>query len=297
MAGREPGPERTTTLRRRPRGVAGPAARRRRDPPGLERDRRRGLPARLRRAASTPSAARSSAGATSSAAPPASVFHHYPGAPDHSGGFAPAGTAASETFRTTGDDPWLTTPYTRLEGDNALVYSDVEDDIFKNRCDLDAATLPANDGRRPCVAPAGATTSPPRRAPGPPRRPGTTRREPFPVAAGLRDEDVLPADRLHLEQLGRRLQLAGQPHPGGHAGVLVRQPLPRPPRRTTRRSRFDGASGNFEKTGPDSARDRDPVHVQIDDGANTEDFTDPQGGMPDGIPDGFPDADHRTTRA
>ncbi len=35
------------------------------------------------------------------------------------------------------------------------------------------------------------------------------------------------------------------------------------------------------------------MHVQIDDGANTEDFTNPQGGMPDGLPDGFPDADHQ----
>ncbi len=223
------------------------------------------------------------------------AFHHYPGAPEHSGGFSPAGTTTSESFRTGGGDPWITTPYTRLEGDNAIAYSDVEDDIYNTRCDLDTATLPANDGRRPCVAPAGADHVAPSTGSGTTAAAWNHAVDPFPVAAGYETKMFCPPTQCTWNNWdddyswqANRDQAATQAfwfvnHFHDH---LQDDPA----------IAFDDASGNFEKTGPDSSRDRDPVHVQVDDGANTEDFTNPMGGMPDGIPDGFPDADHTEQR-
>jgi extracellular elastinolytic metalloproteinase len=211
-----------------------------------------------------------------------SVFHNYPGAPEHAGALGPAGTTTSEPFSTSGADPWITTPYTRLEGDNAIAYTDVGDALFTHRCgrSLCAGEIPAAGDY---VAPSSGS--------------GTTAAQwnypaqAFNVPAGLTTKMFCPSTKCtwnnwddDFSWQANRAQAVTQAfwfvnHFHDH---LQNDPA----------IGFTDARGNFEKSGPDTLRDKDPVHVQVDDGANTEDYTDPMGGGPDGTPDGFPDSEH-----
>lgn len=211
-----------------------------------------------------------------------SVFHHYPGAPEHGGGFAPAGAPESETFRTGGDDPWITTR-ARLEGDNAIVYSDVGDDIFMNEiCGRQPCTVPAPEDHVP--ASSGTSLADARWDYAP---------TPFGIAPAFQGKMFCPPTGCTWDNFNddyswdvNREQAATQAfwfvnHFHDH---LQDDPA----------IKFDDTSGNFEKTNANSVLGSDPVHVQVIDGANTEDFMKADGTSgQDGIPDGFPDADHQ----
>ncbi len=212
-------------LRRRARSVAGPAARRRRDPPGLERDRLRRLPARLRRPRRCPQRR----GRQPAQHRPQRLRRGLPSLPRRVGSQRRlrAGGHGGERELQRRRGPvahrrptraWMATMRSSTRTSRTTSTTPAATST-PQRCLPTTAAAPA--WRR--LAP---TTSPPHRAPGTTAAAWNYGTQPFPVAGWLRDEDVLPADRLHLEQLGRRLQLAGQPRPGGHAGVLVRQPLP-----------------------------------------------------------------------
>ncbi|HEY6780459.1 MAG TPA: M36 family metallopeptidase, partial [Thermoleophilaceae bacterium] len=201
------------------------------------------------------------------------VHRHYPGAPS-------GGSAQSEPFPTTGDDPWIGPPYTRLEGDNALAYADPNDTVFSGRI-----------GRNPSPAPAGANYIAPSSGSGTAGATWNFPTQGFTVPSGLTTKMFCPPTDCTWDNWQQDYswqdnlsQAATQAfwfvnHFHDH---LQNDPA----------IAFTDARGNFEKSGPDTSRDKDPVHVQIDDGANTEDYTDPDGGGPDGTPDGFPDKDH-----
>jgi extracellular elastinolytic metalloproteinase len=212
------------------------------------------------------------------------VWRHHPGAPQLPGAIGAAGTATNEPFPTAGPDPWVTTPFSRLEGDNAVAYSDVDDDVFEHRC-----------GRSLCSGetPTAADHVAPSSGSGSSAAQWSYAAQPFSVPPALTTKMFCPPAPFRCSWNNwdndfswqtNRAQAVTQAfwfvnHFHDH---LQDDPT----------IGFTDARGNFEKTGPDSLRDADPVHVQVDDGANTEDYTDPQGGGPDGVPDGFPDAEH-----
>lgn len=202
------------------------------------------------------------------------VHRNYPGA-------AHGGTATIEPFRTTGPDPWLTTPWTRLEGDNAVVYSDVNDDLFENSC-----------GRNLCPGetPQTADHVQPSSSSGNSNAVWDYETDQFAVPMSFTTKMFCPPTGCTWNNWNdpyswqdNRAQAATQAfwfvnryhdHLQDDPGIA-----------------FNDAAGNLEKSGPDSAHGSDPIHVQVDDGADTEDFTG-SGGTPDGTPDGYPDKDH-----
>jgi hypothetical protein len=192
----------------------------------------------------------------------------YPGA-------AAGGTPEERPFSTVGDDPWLTRP-DRLDGDNASVYSDENDDIFT------AYNLQTN---APMPAPGASDQIPP--------------------SGGVSVEDAVwdyPQTPFAIGPLG-----AGKQHCPSVGCSWDNFSDPPGNWRTNRNQvatqafyfvnryhdhlqndpaiAFSDAMGNFEVTS-DGGDGGDSVQVQVDDGADTDDFDGTPG------PDGYPDCEH-----
>jgi hypothetical protein len=201
------------------------------------------------------------------------VHRNYPGA-------AVGGSEATQPFSTTGPDPWVGSPYNRLEGDNAVVYGDPRDTIFANRC-----------GRLPCPAPQPADYIAPSSSSGTPAASWNYAANGFAIPPGFATKMFCPPTECTWnnwdDDYSWQTNLAQAATQAFWFVNHFHDHLQNDPA-----IGFTDARGNFEKTGLDSIHNNDPVHVQIDDGADTEDYTDPMGGPPDGTPDGFPDPDH-----
>lgn len=212
----------------------------------------------------------------------ATVFHHYPGAAQYQGGYAPAGAPAPESLPTGGTDPWLTvnpstSKFDRLSGDNAWVYSDAEDK-YNSIC-----------GRVICTKDSGLPGSSDQIEPSSGDSAGNATwdysAQDFAVPDGFETKMFCPATGCTWndwtdpyswkENLPQAATQAFWFVNHFHDHLQDDDAID-----------FDDDSGNFEVNGPDASRNRDPVNVQVVDGADTEDFTGGNG------PDGLPDAAH-----
>jgi hypothetical protein len=191
------------------------------------------------------------------------VLDYYPGADA-------GGTPEVEQFRTDGPDPWLTRP-DGLEGDNSLVYSDEQDDIFTGYGSGSGTPLP-QPGPSDLVPPDSGTTlddatwnfTPTLF----PLDDGETRR--FCPPSGCTWNNV----SQDFSWVTNRAQAATQ------AFYFVNKfhdHLQDDPSIA-----FTDQMGNFEVTSDgDPETGGDPLHVQVDDGADTDTHA-----------AGYPDCDH-----
>ena len=183
------------------------------------------------------------------------AFRNYPGA-------AAGGTQQSVAFPTSGADPWLTT-FDRLQGDNAVVYSDVDADLY-TRTDAsgEPTPQPALDDH---VAPTsgGGTTSAAWSAAHTTQGAAGSGQECPP--AGCSWNGFAPGFSWSVNRAQAATQLfyftnVFHDHLRDDPGIG-----------------FDDSSGNFEEQASAGAAS-DPVHAQVDDGAN--------------LLSGFPDCNH-----
>jgi extracellular elastinolytic metalloproteinase len=194
------------------------------------------------------------------------AFDYYPGAPS-------GGSQLPKTFSNSGTDPWLT-DFTRLQGNNALVYSDPNDVLYSN---AEANGTPPGPPAAPSPLPSLANQIPPSSGIGPNAvwsypQDGVTWTGRFvdqncpPAGCTFDDWTVGGANswQTNLNQAGTNLfYLVNNFHDHLLAGPIG----------------FDEASGNFEQANFSGLGvGGDPVHAQVDDGANTD--------------GGFPDPDH-----
>jgi extracellular elastinolytic metalloproteinase len=181
------------------------------------------------------------------------VHRNYPGA-------SAGGTQTIQAFSTSGNDPWLTA-FDRLEGNNAVAYSDQGDNLYTG----------LGPGNTPTPAPAAANLV------APDSDPGTTSAAWSGVQATEGNQGVLhrscPASgctwngfNSSFSWTNNRKQAATQAfyfvntfhdHLRSDPGIA-----------------FDEGSGNFEAVNsPGIGSGNDPVHVQVDDGGSLESGT------------------------
>jgi extracellular elastinolytic metalloproteinase len=192
------------------------------------------------------------------------AFDYYPGAPS-------GGSQVTKAFSNSGSDPWLTV-FTRLQGNNALVYSDPNDVLYSN---AEANGTPPGPPTAPSPLPSAGNQIPPSSGI------GTTDavwnyvqdastynnvipQQVCPLAGCTYDDWTVGGAnswQTNLNQAGTNLfYLVNSFH-----DHLLAAPIG-----------FDEASGNFEQTNSTGIGvGGDPVHAQVDDGANTD------GGFPD----------------
>jgi hypothetical protein len=199
------------------------------------------------------------------------AFDNYPGA-------VHGGQREFHAYSTTGADPWLTAA-DRLQGDNAVAYTDPNDDIFTAYAPVTFAPSPA-PGASDQIGPSSGTTLDDAQwnyAP-----------TPFPVTE-LGKQYCPPTgctwDNFHVANSWQTnsKQAAAQAfyfvnkfhdHLQNDSSIA-----------------FTDVRGNFEVTTDSGAPGaNDPLHVQVDDGADTDNF---EG---DSAPDGYPTCD-RTNNA
>ena len=147
-------------------------------------------------------------------------------------------------FPETGDDPWVTDA-TRLFGDNAHVYSDTDDDI--DGFPPDPAPVPADE-----IAPSA---------------PGQWNYAHVARPASVAGQHCPATPGCSWSNFDTVVQLDGEPRPGGHPALLLREPVPRPParRRGDRlRRQLGELRGRGPRPGPGRRRrdDGDGAHLR-----------------------------------
>ena len=186
------------------------------------------------------------------------VFRNYPGA-------AVGGSQSSQAFSTSGDDRWLSA-YTRLEGNNAVVYSDANNSVYSS----------IGPGGEPSPGPAVGDLVPPDSGSGTPTAAWTSLQSTQGVS-GIPGRSCPAAGCSWNGFDGSFSWTVNRKQAGTQLFYFVN--LFHDHLRDAAGIGFDEVSGNFEESNSSgTGAGSDPVHAQTNDGAN--------------ILSGFPDCAH-----